>query len=129
MQVRDAADVRPVLVDLRVDAPLDGDVERLVATRVVVDLPFHVVDEDLVGAHRGLFVARAGRDVDDIGPGDADRDVAEKADVPLHAEDAAHDRELAAPGEVVRLADAGLLQQRDLAHAAAVAMASTPMPR
>src|SRR5579864_701735 len=95
MQMRDAADLRPVAMDLRVNAPFRGNLHRLVAARVIEDSTCKLEDENLVDPHRGLLGPRARRHQDNVGVGNADRNVPVEAERFLDPERAAHDRQLA----------------------------------
>ena len=58
VEMRDRADLRPVLMDLRVDAPFGRDLHRPVAAGVVEDLAGEIEDENLIGADFGLCRCR-----------------------------------------------------------------------
>ena len=93
--MRDAADLRPILVNLRVDAPLGGNLHRAVAAGMLQNLSAHIENEDLIDPDPVLARAGARRHQHDVGVWNANGNVAVKPDQFLHAENAAHDRELA----------------------------------
>jgi hypothetical protein len=76
VQMADTHRIRPVAMNLGVDAPFQRDQ----AAGMFDDCAVDVVDENLLRPHCALFRAGAGADETDVGARHADRDMAEHAD-------------------------------------------------
>src|SRR3954469_10138691 len=82
VQVRNAHCVWPVAVDLRVNAPLQGNQP----TWMLNDSAFDVVDEDIFGSNRSFICAGARADEATIAACHSDRNMSEHSDHALQVQ-------------------------------------------